>query len=214
MQIAGIRSVLNGRTTRADATAGRTSEPAQPGRDAVAPARTSALAPLPPSPVRGAAVARPVVIAFPTAEDTTAVNARTTRDAQRAYRDTQNASAPRAVLTIVEDAAAEANAPARSVTRAARADAPARDEAVPDGPRPTPTGVPGLIAHGLATLWRLLPGQASISADERRKTPGKASAAGAGRAREMPAEQGGWTEALTLFTLVATVCLAVWLLLF
>ncbi len=30
----------------------------------------------------------------------------------------------------------------------------------------------------------------------------------------MPAEQGGWTEALTLFTLIATVCLAVWLLLF
>ena len=214
MQIAGIRSVLNGRTTRADAPAGRTPEPAQPVRDAAVQARASALVPLPPSPVRSAAVARPYVIAFPTPEDPTAATARTRRDAPRAFRDTQNAAAPRAALAAVEDAADETAAPARSVTRAARADAPARDEAVPDGPRPMPTGVPGLIAQGLATLWRLLPRQAGNSADERRNAPGKATAAGAGRAREMPAEQGGWTEALTLFTLVATVCLAIWLLLF
>jgi hypothetical protein len=211
MQIAGIRSVLNGRTIRPDAPTGRTAEPAQPARDAAATVRSGALVPLPT--LRGAAPARPVLIAFPTAEDAAIPPARTSRDAQRAYRDTQNLAAPRALLAAVEDIA-EAAAPSRSVARAARADAPTRDEAAVDGPRPTPTGVPGLAAQGLATLWRLLPGQAGIAVDGRRTSPGKATATGSGRTREMPAEQGGWTEALTLFTLIATVCLAVWLLLF
>ncbi len=211
MQIAGIRSVLNGRTIRPDAPEGRTAEPAQPVRDAAATARSTALVPLPT--LRGAAPARPVLIAFPTAEDAATPPARMSRDAQRAYRDTQNLAAPRTVLTVVEDVA-EAAAPSRSVARAARAEAPARDEAAADGPRQSPTGVPGLVAQGLATLWRLLPGQAGVAVDGRRTSPGKATSAGSGRTREMPAEQGGWTEALTLFTLIATVCLAVWLLLF
>lgn len=210
MQIAGIRSVLSGRTIRPDALAERTAEPVQGARDAAAGGRTTA--PLPPSPVRGAAVARPLVIAFPGAEEAATQPGRATREAQRAYGDMQNAAAPRPAPAIVEDAA-EAAVPARAVARAARADAPARDEAAADGPRPAPTGIAGALAQGLATLWRLLPGQAGIAADERRKAPGKPTAAGPGRARDLPAEQGGWTEALTLFTLLATVGLALWLLL-
>lgn len=212
MQIAGIRSVLNGRTTRSDAPAGRAAEPLQPTRDAVAPGRIAAQVPLPASPVRGAAPARPVVIAFPTAENAGTTEARTTREAHRAYRDTQNMAAPRIALALVEDTA-QAAAPARAVPRPARTDAATRDEAAADAPRSAPSGIPGVLAQGFAALWRFLPGQADAVADQPRKAPGKAATA-ARPAGEMPADQGGWTEALTLFTLVATACLAIWLLLF
>lgn len=212
MQIAGIRSVLNGRTIRSDSTGGRAAEPLQPTRDAITPARIAAQAPLPASPVRGTAPARPVVIAFPTAENAGTAEARTTREAHRAYRDTQNMAAPRIALNVVEDAT-QAVAPARAVPRPARADAPTRDEAATDAPRPASNGIPGVLAQGLAALWRFLPGQVNAAADQPRKAPGKATTA-ARQAGEMPADQGGWTEALTLFTLVATACLAIWLLLF
>ncbi|CAG1008745.1 MAG: hypothetical protein F9K19_13720 [Rhizobiaceae bacterium] len=212
MQIAGIRSVLNGRTTRSDVPGGRAAEPTQPARETAAPGRISALAPLPPSPVRDSALARPVVIAFPGAEDRTTVDARMTRDAHRAYRDVQNTAAPRAALTLAEDAA-EVATPVRSVARPARTEAPAREESSSDASRPTQTGVPGSVSQGLATLWRLLSGQADVVADRQRKAPRKAAAA-VHQAGVLPADEGGWTEALTLFTLVATVCLAIWLLLF
>lgn len=213
MQIAGIRSVLNGRTTRPDAPSGRAAEPAQTLRDGAATARSAALAPLPPSPVRVAAPAQQVVIAFPTAEEAATASARTPRDAERAYRDTQALAAPRAAPALLEEAAEQA-APARPAARAARADAPGRDETAADGPRPTPTGIPGVVAQGLAALWRFLPGQAGSIGDQRRTGSAKATAARPGERNAAPASEGGWTEALTLFTLIATVCLALWLLVF
>ncbi|HHZ08756.1 MAG TPA: hypothetical protein GX405_08270 [Rhizobiales bacterium] len=212
MQIAGIRSVPDGRTTRSDAPGARAAELLQPTRDAVAPGRIAAQAPLPASPVRGAAPARPVVIAFPTAENAGAAEAQTTREAHRAYRDTQNMAAPRIAVAPLEDTA-QATAPARAAPRPARTEAPTRDEAAADAPRQMPGSFTGVLAQGLAALWRFLPGRTDAVGDRQRTARGNAAAA-ARRAGEVPADQGGWTEALTLFTLVATVCLAIWLLLF
>lgn len=214
MQIAGIRSVLNGRTTRPDAT-GRAAEPAQPVREASGPGRNAALVPLPPSSSSspaGAVAIRPVVIAFPASEEQKAAATRPAHEAQRAYRDMQTA-APRAALALVEEAADVAEAPARTA-RAARAVAAARDEAPPEAPRPAQAGVPGIVAQGLAALLRLVPGQAGAFGEERRKEPATAAAARPGERPDTGAGEGGWTEALTLFTLVATVCLALWLLVF
>jgi hypothetical protein len=219
MQIAGIRSVLNGRTIRPDVTAGREAEAAPPARDAAAPARSAAIVPLPASPAR-AGTTRPLAVAFPTANDAAAAT-RPIPDAQRAYRDMQNTAAPRAVLALVDDVAAEA-APARAAARTARGGPPAADEAAADAPRPGPSAMPptlpGAVAHGLAALWRLAAGQVlssqgGLAGEDRRRATGKATAAAADKVRETAGE-GGWTEALTLFTLVATVCLALWLLVF
>jgi hypothetical protein len=214
MQIAGIRSVLNGRTIRPDVTAGRAAEPAPSARETAAATRSTAIVPLPASPVRGLTT-QPVVIAFPTANDAAAAT-RPAHEAQRAYRDMQNTAAPRAALALVEDVAVEA-APARIAARTARVGAPARDEIAADvsrtGPAALPAGVPGAVVQGLAMLWRLLPGQAGIAGEDRRGTTGKSMATRTDRLADT-ADQGGWTEALTLFTLVATVCLALWLLVF
>lgn len=218
MQIAGIRSVLSGRTIRPDVTAGRAAEPAPSARETAAAARSAAIVPLPASPVRGTAT-RPLVIAFPTANDAAAAT-RPAPEAQRAYRDMQNTAAPRAALALVEDAAEAA--PARAAPRAARGGPPVADEAAADAPRPGPSTMapplPGAVAHGLAALWRLaagqaLPSQAGLAGEDRRRATGRATAARTDRLAE-PAGEGGWTEALTLFTLVATVCLALWLLVF
>lgn len=211
MQIAGIRSAPEGRTIRPDATAGKTAD-AAPARDAATAAGRAAIAPLPPSPVRTRSL-RPVVVAFPAGDSQNAVPPQPANDAQRAYRDMQ-AAAPRPALALVEDIATETAAPARAV-RTARAGAPARDETFPDAPRPPQAGLPSIVAqgvaHSLSALLRVVAGQSVVADKTRSRKPAKATAARPADA-ENAVEQGGWMEAITFFTLVATVALALWLL--
>lgn len=193
------------RSIRAEAIASRSAARTQ---NTPAPvARPGALVELPPT--TGGAPERPRVIVpvvpSPIARPAEQEATRTVFRAYQATRDTilslqplPQAAEPEVVPPPQE--------PARAVAREQTERPAARDEG--NDQRPSAHALAGMVVAGAGALSKpLVAPLADAPASKRASTRGKA-----GPGPEQPAREGGWTEAVTLLTIVAMVCLGVWML--
>lgn len=126
----------------------------------------------------------------------------------RAYQATREAARPvqPAPRAAAEEVIAAQPAPGRATVREA-AERPAVREEGADQRPPAQTAV-AVLATGVGILSKPLPAAAAeTAAAAMRRAP-----APSGGNAEQPGREGGLTEAITLLTIVAAVCLGVWML--
>lgn len=203
MPIVGVRSTSLAKGLRAEAVAGRSAPRTQ--AMPTLPVRPGSLAALLPDAEGATARPRLNLPLVPT-QLTGPAEQEPARTVIRAYQATRDAALP--VQPASQAAADEViqPAPARAAVRDVAERPAAREEGVDQ--RPAAPAAAGMVATSLVILPKpLLAASAETAAAAARRAP-----AGADGNAEQPGWEGGLTEAITLLTIVAAVCLGIWML--
>ncbi|MGO4832954.1 hypothetical protein AB4144_11775 [Rhizobiaceae sp. 2RAB30] len=201
MPIVGPASAA--RNLRAEAGGGRAAlrTPTLP----MSPIRPGSLVELP---VVGEGVSeRPRIIAVPLLPEGRPVEQETARTVIRAYQATRDAMLPATSLPVAEaEGSPVAPAPGRVAVREAVERPGAQEEA---GEQRHATLIStGMVPTAMASATRHLVGLAAQASVPDRSGADRKAAQNA----EPPFREGGWTEAVTLATIIAAICLGVWML--
>ncbi len=150
---------------------------------------------------------RPRIIAVPLLPESRPVEQEAARTVIRAYQATRDVMLPATTLPVAEvEVSPAAPAPGQAASRKA-AERPAAREETGEQRHSIPIST-GMVPTTMASATRLLAALSAQASVQDRSGAGRTAA----RNAEPPFREGGWTEAVTLVTIIAVICLGVWML--